>query len=163
MNLFSQDTKSGNSYPSDSEHSWASDIPDKTIGSDEHTESFSLRQEPNPTRKAWKITPQIKDSSVAKQLDELLSTISRYVSAAQEARGSLTHIPELHAYVLEDGSVILEWIFPDFRVGFNIEPNPADSGWQWVSGKRLDTGTASGRLDMGKVPSLLNDFVLPNI
>jgi hypothetical protein len=164
MNLFSQETESGNSRPPDSEHSWPSDVPDETIGAGELTESFSLRQEPNPTREAWKIIPQIQDSIGAEQLGELLSTISRLVLAAQETPGSLSHIPALHAHVLEDGSVILEWVFPDFRVGFNIEPNRVDSGWNFVSGKKLNELSASGQLkDMGDIVFILERLVLPNI
>ena len=162
MNLFSQETESGNSHPSDSEHRRASDVPDETIGTGEPTESFSLRQEPNPTRQAWKIIPQIQDKGVVKQLGELLSTISRLVLAAQETPGSLSHIPDLHAHVLEDGSVVLEWLFPDFRVGFNIEPNCADSGWHFVLSKKFNEQSGSGQLkDMGEdVASLLYNIIL---
>jgi len=164
MNLFSQETESGNSRHSDSEHSWAPDVPDETIGTGEPTESFSLRHEPNPTREAWKVIPQIQDTSVVKQLDELLSTISREVLKAQETPGSLSHIPALHAHVLEDGSVVLEWLFTDFRVGFNIEPNRADSGWHYVLGKKFNERSGSGQLkDMGDVVSLLDNIILPYI
>jgi len=164
MNLFSEETESGSRQPSHSEHSWASDVPDETIGTSEPTESFSLRQEPNPTREAWKIIPQIQNKSVVKQLGELLSTISRLVLEAQKTPGSLSHIPPLYAHVLEDGSVVLEWRFPDFRVGFNIEPQRVDSGWNFVSGNKLKELSASGQWkDEGDIAFLFESLVLPNI
>ena len=34
---------------------------------------------------------------------------------------------------LEDGSAIVEWVSPDVRFGINIELNPEESGWFFVT------------------------------
>ena len=34
---------------------------------------------------------------------------------------------------LEDGSAIVEWVSPDVRFGINIELNPEESGWFYVT------------------------------
>ena len=52
-------------------------------------------------------------------------------------------LPEIHAHKEEeDGSIIVEWIFPGFRFGLNIEKDKKESGWHVVS-KQI---TASGPL-----------------
>jgi len=48
----------------------------------------------------------------------------------------------IHAYEEEDGSIVVEWIFPDMRIGLNIEKDKNESGWHVVS-KQI---TASGPL-----------------
>ena len=37
----------------------------------------------------------------------------------------------------KEGSVLIEWISPDFRFGFNIEPDTKDSGWHIVAGEKF--------------------------
>ena len=125
--------------------------------------TFRLRGESNPVKQARNIIPQIENADVAKQVDRLLSFIDKIVNIAEQKEVDLSHIPSLHAYVEEDGSVLLEWVFPDFRIGFNIESNPDNSGWHLVSNKKLGDITASGQLEnMGEITILLLDFILSN-
>ena len=35
----------------------------------------------------------------------------------------LIYLPRLNAFNLEDGSVLIEWKFNDFRIGFGVELN----------------------------------------
>ena len=42
-------------------------------------------------------------------------------------------LPEIHAHEEDDESVMVEWIFPGFRVGLNIEKDKKESGWHVVS------------------------------
>jgi len=135
-----------------------------TAGVRGQTLSFTLLGEPDPVRLARKVIPQIQNACVLEQVVELLSTLRSMLGIVQQRRGDLDHIPPLHASLGEGDSVLLEWIFPDFRIGFNVEPNPDDSGWHLVSDKNLDELTMSGRLrDMREVVASLLDFVLPNV
>lgn len=38
-------------------------------------------------------------------------------------------LPSLHAAELADGSLLIEWLAPDRRVGLTLDPQPAQSGW----------------------------------
>ena len=116
------------------------------------------------TKRARNILPQIKNPCVAEQFDGLISIINKIVNTAERMGEKLSLIPPLHAYIEEDGAVSVEWIFPDFRIGFNIEPNPDDSGWHLVAGKNLENITKSGQLkNREDITILLLDFILSNI
>jgi len=137
---------------------------DVTSGIEGHAETFSLRGESNPVKQARHIISQIENTDVAKQVDRLLSFINMIIIAKEQEGVDLSSIPPLHAYVEGDGAVSIEWIFPDFRIGFNIEPNPDDSGWHLVAGKELRDKTESGQLgDMVRVVVHLFTFIFSNI
>ena len=127
-------------------------------------DTFRLRGESNTVKQARKIIPQIENPCVAKQLDSLLSFVNKIVSTLMQLEEDLNLIPPLHPHVEEDGSVLLQWVFPDFRIGFNIEPNPNDSGWHLVANKKLGDITASGQLtNIGEITIILLDFIRSNI
>lgn len=137
---------------------------DMTSDIEGQADTFRLRGESNPVKQARNIIPQIDNADVSKQVERLLSFIDKIVKIAEQEEVDLSHIPSLHAYIEEDGSVLLEWVFPDFRIGFNIESNPDNSGWHLVSNKKLGDITASGQLaNMGEITILLLDFILSNV
>jgi len=137
---------------------------DATSDIEGQSDTFRLRGESNPVKQARKIIPQIENADVAKQVKRLLSFIDKIVNIAEQKEVDLSHIPSLHAHVEEDGSVLLEWVFPDFRIGFNIESDPDYSGWHLVSNKKLGDITASGQLaNIAEITILLVDFILSNI
>jgi hypothetical protein len=159
MTNFSQDTDSQNRTNEgfSSNNHVTSDIEDQA-------DTIRLSGESDPVKQARKIIPQIENPCVAKQLDNLLSFVNKIVSTLMKSEEDLKLIPPIHPHVEEDGSVLLQWIFPDFRVGFNIEPNPNDSGWHLVANKRLGDITASGQLtNMGEITIILLDFIRSNI
>ena len=164
MSDFPQDTHSGRGQSSSSNRYWSFEPEDATTGSSKRSRAFSMRGEPDPVSNARKIIEEIENSAVAQQLEGLLLTIRGMIEIAKRERPDVGDIPPLHAYVDEDGSALLEWIFPDFRVGFNLEPNPSDSGWHLVSNKKLDEITASGQLtSIDAIIPILLDFILPNM
>jgi len=160
MTNFLQDTDSTN-WP---ESGLNFDSRDLTTSSERHANTFRLRGESNPTRQVRKIVSKIENSDVIKQLDKLLSIIDEIFNVTQQSV-DLSSIPPLNSHIDEDGSVFLEWIFPDFRIGFNIEPNPEDSGWHILSNKKLGERTESGQLaeNMNVIILRLLDFILNNI
>jgi len=160
MTNFLQDTDS-QSWPKRDLSFSSSDMTSDIEG---QADTFRLRGESNPVKQARNIIPQIDNADVSKQVERLLSFIDKIVKIAEQEEVDLSHIPSLHAYVEEDGSVLLEWVFPDFRIGFNIDSNPDNSGWHLVSNKKLGDITASGQLaNMGEITILLLDFILSNV
>jgi hypothetical protein len=90
------------------------------------------------------------------------------VLRVRQERSDLTDIPPICAHLSEDGSVLLEWIFSDFRIGFNIEPNPDESGWHLISNKRLGEIAVSKPLPrnlarMSETIAMLIDFIVASI
>ena len=159
MTSFLQDTDS-QSWPESGLHF---DLKDLTT-SEEQADTFRLRGESNPTRQARDIVSQIQNPNVAEQLDKLLSIIDKIFIVATQRGVDLSRIPPLQAHIDEDSSVLLEWIFPDFRIGFNIELNPDDSGYHIVSNKNLGEKTESGQLmNMHELIIRLFNFIVLNI
>jgi len=164
MTNFGQDTDSHPGQDSSSDIPVRIELRDVTTGTSEGARSLSFLGESNPVRKARTVIPQIENTAVAEQLDKLLLMIRKMIEIAQRERPDLRDIPPLLAHIDEDGAVLVEWIFPDFRVGFNIEPNPNESGWYLVSNKKLNNFTVSGQLgNMDAIIRTLLRFILPNI
>jgi len=62
----------------------------------------------------------------------------------------------LRAILSEDGSLQIEWLRPDRRLGFTIEPNQDDSGWYYASSRTAGGRCASGSLAVLNVKQLLD-------
>ncbi len=58
----------------------------------------------------------------------------------------------VHAVSCDDGSVFVEWIRPDRRIGFGVELDPAEDGWHFVSKK---PEAESGSIGTADIPMLV--------
>ncbi len=109
------------------------------------------------------IIPKIDDDKIREQVENIGIILSRLLELAQKNKGDLP-IPPLYASITEENSVLIEWIFPDFRIGFNIESNPDESGMYIVAGDRLDDSVGSKKLgDIKDDLSNVVTYVLSNI
>ena len=86
---------------------------------------------------AWNAVGQVADQRVADEARNILLMIEKTILIAQSKGVDLGHLPQLHAFDVQDGSILIEWIFDDFRVGFSIEPIPSESSWYLVSNAKL--------------------------
>lgn len=76
------------------------------------------------------------------------------------------NFPPLLMHSLNDGSVLIEWIYPDFRIGFSFESNIKESSWYLVSNKHLNEISSSGLLDISEIDVLITfllRFITSNI
>jgi len=139
--------------------------PNKTVSGRPETRFLSLREGSSLIRLAWDNIHQTGEEEVAKSARELLLIIQETISDFQGFGFDLGHLPPLQAFNVDDGSVLIEWIFSNFRIGFNIEPNPEDSGWYLVSSKNLGEVSASGYISNINISPLflwLFNFALSN-
>ena len=127
---------------------------------------FSLQPEDSSlVKSARETTYQTENQKVAQETRRLLSIVQRAITSFQRFGVDLGHLPPLGAFNVDDGSVLIEWIFSDFRIGFNVEPDPDDSGWYLVSNKNLGEISASGYTSGAGLESLvlwLLGFILSN-
>ena len=86
---------------------------------------------------AWNAVGQVEDQKVADEARNILLIIEKTILIAQSKGIDLGHLPQLHAFDVQDGSILIEWIFDDFRIGFSIEPIPDESSWYLVSNAKL--------------------------
>ena len=86
---------------------------------------------------AWNAVEQVEDQNVADGARRILSIFSEAILTFQRRGFDLGHLPQLHAFDVQDGSILIEWIFDDFRVGFSIEPIPSESSWYLVFKRKV--------------------------
>jgi len=96
--------------------------------------------------KAWEVGSKAKNLSVAKQTRLLISLLQDTLSAFEILGFEVGTAPSLKAYEAEDESILIEWIYTNFRIGFTIERNPRESGWYLVSNEKIGNKRASGPL-----------------
>lgn len=139
---------------------------DETTGGSPNVSFSPLLESSSLVRPAWDAIRQTENQEVAREARRLLSVIQEMIVSFQQFGFDLGHLPPLRAFnVVDDGSVSIEWILSDFRIGFTIEPNPEDSGWYLVSNKNLGEITASGytsNIDIKTLVLWLLNFILSN-
>lgn len=86
---------------------------------------------------------RFENCSVADRSRKILSLIADTLSD----RDRFANLPPFNAFPAEDGSVLIEWIFPYLRLGFSIEPDPKESAWYLTSNSITGRISASGPLD----------------
>ena len=117
------------------------------------------------TRTAWNAIRQAENREVARVARRLLYTIQQVLLLLEQLGLDLHQFPPLHALNVDDGSILIEWIFADFRIGFSVEPEPEESGWYLVSNGNLGRIGASGYTSNVNVKALvlwLVSFALSN-
>lgn len=107
----------------------------------------------------------IPNDQVRKITTQFLNVFQRVLILNRNIIENAGYLPPLKIQYLEDSSVLMEWIFNDFRTGFSIEPIVSESSWYLVSNRKLDEENFGGQLDLSKAEPLLSNilsFVLKN-
>jgi hypothetical protein len=165
MNYYVQETDSRIIYelPSEIHYSLPSRLVNETLGKDLYINYLPIPIGSDLFRAAWELAHKIENESVAKDAKRLLSILQETISAFHQFQFDVHDIPPMQAFIAEDGSALFEWIFRDYRIGFNIERNPQDSGWFLVTNRKLGEISACGFLsgvDMNPLILWLLNFVL---
>jgi hypothetical protein len=121
-----------------------------TVGSG-LTNFIPLRLEQDITKHAREIIRLISETSISEEALRVLNTIRNHLVHIQIAK----ILPPIRAVLAEDGSLLLEWIFNNFRIGFSIEQEIRDSGWYFVSKETYGGINASGLLDRVDIEPLI--------
>jgi hypothetical protein len=138
---------------------------DETFGGSDFQQYSFLSEESCITRIAWDEIDNSRNHNLAYNARQLLVMIEEMVSSFKKLKFELGHLPPLHAFNVDDGSILIEWIFKDFRVGFNMEEKPEESGWYLVTTKNLGEISACGSIsnvEINKILLWLLNFVITN-
>ncbi len=104
----------------------------------------------SPTVDAERAIDEIESRAVADQARSIVKRLRIALSAFD-----LTNVPKVRGDHHDDGSFSLELRFPDRRLAFTIESNPAESGWHFVSSRSSgDTRAYGGLSDQDLRPLL---------
>lgn len=98
-------------------------------------------------RHAWEFVRKLDNKQKAEKAKHILCEIHKTLYLNNGFDGEFEQVPPLHAFKVEDGSVLFEWILDDFRIGFSVEPNLDDSSWYLVSREKFGDTSTSGSLD----------------
>lgn len=99
----------------------------------------------------------LTDEQLVQQATRLLSELHVVLEALIQAWAEVAQSKPLRAFLADDGSLLMEWAYPDFRMGFSLEPEPRKSSWFLVSMSLSSLGgiQASGYLPGGDAVKLL--------
>ena len=67
----------------------------------------------------------------------------------------LGYLPRVRGFSVDDGSLLLEWVFGGFRVGFSVERDLSESSWHLVSDSNLGDIAASGFISQERISSTI--------
>jgi hypothetical protein len=95
---------------------------------------------------AIEATQFIATGSLENQAQLLISSIKSMMSLSSRFGLDASIIPQIHADVLDDGSLLMEWILPNFRLGFGLEEDSAQSSWFLITDESLGSISCSGSL-----------------
>lgn len=93
--------------------------------------------------------PRLAAVEIAEQVRQLTARLRE-----AGARLDLSSLPPLRLTEADDGSVLIEWTLSDRRLGFNLESDPAQSGWYFATSPAAGGEMASGALaiaDLGRL------------
>jgi hypothetical protein len=111
--------------------------------------------QPNLTQPAREVLLAISDAIVREYartvLDLLESQIGQILNVEQ--------LPFVRAIEADDRSLLIEWIFFHFRIGFSIEPDNAESSWYLVSDSSTGSIQAAGYLRDSNLEQLISWLV----
>jgi hypothetical protein len=135
----------------------------QTIGGSIYTNYLPIT--PTTTAKAREAINRVPDRRLASNAEAVIGSIEATLTGRHPFGLEPTAIPELQVFLPEDGSILLEWGTPSYRVGFSFERDDTESAWYLVSTRDLGQIGASGyiaRADKDKLVPWLLDFVAAN-
>ena len=83
-----------------------------------------------------------KHKSVAALAEQVVAAM-----AATVMNEGLLNVPPMVASEDEDGTIFIEWIFADRRVGLTFDREQSQSGWHFVTGKGEQAHVIFGKLN----------------
>jgi hypothetical protein len=122
-----------------------------------------VKQKSNIVYNALSGIDSTKPKSMINTAINILFNIQSIVDVYREVELCLEHIPPIRSFNLEDGSISLEWVFNDFRIGFSIEENGDDSSWYIITNSNLGNVSASGylsKIDINTIILWLINFIV---
>ena len=85
-----------------------------------------------------------ENPEISARARETLKSIQEKIDTLIKYKIDILYLPKIRAFNVDDGSILLEWIFEDFRIGFSIEPIDAESSWYLVTSQKYGEISASG-------------------
>jgi hypothetical protein len=95
------------------------------------------------------------DSRIQQNIIVFLQIFAEVIIDNRNSLKTFGNLPSLIISLLEDTSVLVEWGFKDFKIGFSFELNDEESSWYIVTNDKFQDANASGRLIFDSCKELL--------
>jgi hypothetical protein len=137
-----------------------------TSGSFDHLDNFSFvfPDKLNIFKKCY-VVDDIKNKSIKTQAKKFLNRFQLLLFSAKGEIDNIGNLPNLMVNLIEENSLLIEWIFKDFRIGFSFEKKESNSSWYIASNEKYSEISASGFIKENEIDDLLKHilvFVLSN-
>lgn len=99
---------------------------------------------------AYNSLNQLQPTAVTAGCYKILTAFDYHISQQE-----LADPGELHVAELQDGSVLLEWIFEDRRLTFALETNISESSWNYLTTPRYGNTYALGDKPIERADNIL--------
>jgi hypothetical protein len=116
--------------------------------------------------KKWHEIDVIGNQNVKKQTEKFFKHFQYLLFVNKDKLNAIGSLPILAINLIDDNSMLVEWIFKDFRIGFSFEDNENDSSWYLASNQKFSDASASGSIKENELDDLLLNilaFVSSNV
>ncbi|MHB8336514.1 MAG: hypothetical protein ACYDEE_03760 [Ignavibacteriaceae bacterium] len=110
--------------------------------------------------KNYREIENISNLNVKKQAIEFLFKFQNILLTIKDRINFSGSLPPLTIEVGDDGSVLIEWIFKDFRMGFAFEENEQESSWYFLSNQKFGNIDISGSFINTDIYKILEQSVI---
>ncbi len=153
------DSKKTQRLPRHFEYSASGTFSNQTYGGDSILDSISIPSSSDFMQGSWQFIRNIEATEHSEQSKELFSALQDIVSKSIDINIEVRDFPKFHSYYIGEDSIIYEWIFDNYRVGFSIEIDEDESSWFVVTDKDLGDIRATGLLTHRDIQTLLHELI----
>lgn len=136
----------------------------ETWGSSSFQRFFIPRKESDIISNALLSVDQLKSELMVSTAINILLSIQSTANAFRESKACPDILPQVRTVAPDDGSILIEWIFDNFRINFNIEEDYRQSSWHLISNNMGDV-SASGYIQLEDIETIniwLFGFIILN-
>ena len=90
---------------------------------------------------------KIEDNNIKQIIKKICIVLEKNINKYSNFEESIDLLSPLKINEIEETSILIEWIFKNYRIGFVIDKKIDESSWYFVSNKELNEMNISGDLN----------------
>jgi len=102
---------------------------------------------------------KIENDSVKSQVIYFIQVFEEILISRQQQINSIGQLPVAMLNIENDGAVLLEWGFRDFKIGFSFELNEKESSWFIVTKNSNQDFASSSEMPVENIPALASHLI----
>jgi len=109
---------------------------------------------------------KIEDNNIKQIIKKICIVLEKNINKYSNFEESIDLLSPLKINEIEETSILIEWIFKNYRIGFVIDKKIDESSWYFVSNKELNGMDISGDLNeknIDQIVEVLLNVVMRNI